>query len=95
MPLSIMLTQLLEGMLKSVSIFCWTLLLSMPLGMLVSFGRMSKNPILRWIMKIYISIMRGTPLMLQLLAVYFGPFYLFGMTLPDGYRYKAIIIGFV
>ena len=95
MPLSILLTQLLEGMLKSVSIFCWTLLLSMPLGMLVSFGRMSKNPILRWIMKIYISIMRGTPLMLQLLAVYFGPFYLFGMTLPDGYRYKAIIIGFV
>ena len=95
MPLSIMLTQLLEGVLKSVSIFCWTLLLSMPLGMLVSFGRMSKNPILRWIMKIYISIMRGTPLMLQLLAVYFGPFYLFGMTLPDGYRYKAIIIGFV
>lgn len=95
MPLSIMLTQLMEGMLKSVSIFCWTLLLSMPLGMIVSFGRMSKNPVLRWIIKIYISIMRGTPLMLQLLAVYFGPFYLFGTTLPDGYRYKAIIIGFV
>lgn len=95
MPLNIMLTQLMEGMLKSVSIFCWTLLLSMPLGMIVSFGRMSKNPVLRWIIKIYISIMRGTPLMLQLLAVYFGPFYLFGTTLPDGYRYKAIIIGFV
>lgn len=95
MPLNIMLTQLMEGMLKSVSIFCWTLLLSMPLGMIVSFGRMSKNPVLRWIIKIYISIMRGTPLMLQLLAVYFGPFYLFGTTLPDGYRYKAIVIGFV
>ena len=95
MPLNIMLMQLLEGMLRSVSIFCWTLLLSMPLGMIVSFGRMSKNPILRWVIKIYISIMRGTPLMLQLLAVYFGPFYIFGATLPDGYRYKAIIIGFV
>ena len=46
------------------------------------------------IMKVYISIMRGTPLMLQLLVVYFGPFYLFGMNIGGSYRFTAIILGF-
>jgi His/Glu/Gln/Arg/opine family amino acid ABC transporter permease subunit len=61
--------------------------------MIVSFGRMSKNPIISFITKIYISIMRGTPLMLQLLVVYFGPYYLFHANI-GGYRYTAIILGF-
>ena len=94
MSFSVMLGQMGEGMLKSMGIFFLTLLFSLPLGLLVSFGRMSKNPILRMIMKVYISIMRGTPLMLQLLVVYFGPFYLFGMNIGGSYRFTAIILGF-
>jgi len=94
MPFSVMLEQLSGGMLKSVGIFILTLLFSLPLGLLVSFGRMSKNKIVSTIIKIYISIMRGTPLMLQLLVVYFGPFYLFGMNIGGSYRFIAIAIGF-
>lgn len=88
-----MLLKLSEGMLVSVEIFTLTLLFSLPLGLFVSFGRMSKNPLLRNVIKIYISIMRGTPLMLQLMVVYFGPFYIFKMSTPD--RFVAVIIGFV
>ena len=67
----------------------------MPLGMLVAFGRMSKNVILRTFTKAYISIMRGTPLMLQIMVVYFGPYYVFGLRMGTGYRFPAVIIAFV
>ena len=60
----------------------------------VAFGRMSKIAPVRWISKLYISIMRGTPLMLQLMVVYFGPYYLFGMRISTGYRMTAVLIGF-
>ena len=88
-----MLETMSSGMLKTCAIFFLTILFSLPLGFLVSFGRMSKNPILRNIVKVYISIMRGTPLMLQLLVWYFGPFYLFKIPIR-GYRFTAIILGF-
>ncbi|MCD7885061.1 MAG: amino acid ABC transporter permease [Lachnospiraceae bacterium] len=94
MKFSVMLSQLSSGMLRSMGIFALTLIFSLPLGLLISFGRMSKNTVLRTIMKLYISIMRGTPLMLQLLVVYFGPYYLFGMKIGGSYRFTAIIIGF-
>ena len=94
MRFSVMFQQLGQGMLKSMSIFALTLLFSLPLGLFVSFGRMSRNKFLRGAMKVYISIMRGTPLMLQLLAVYFGPYYLFGAHIGGGYRFTAIIIAF-
>ena len=68
-----MIQQLGEGFLVTVEIFVLTLVFAMPLGMLVAFGRMSKNPILSTLMKGYISIMRGTPLMLQLLVIYYFP----------------------
>lgn len=89
-----MVQQLGSGMLVSTEIFVLTLLFSLPLGLAISFGRMSKNGILRTITKIYISIMRGTPLMLQLMVVYFGPFYLFGMKVSASYRFIAVIIAF-
>ncbi|MBR4758687.1 MAG: amino acid ABC transporter permease [Lachnospiraceae bacterium] len=95
MNIQTMLLQLGGGMMVTVEIFVLTLLFSLPLGLLVSFGRMSKNGIVRTISKVYISIMRGTPLMLQLLVVYFGPYYLFGMKISAGYRMTAVIIGFV
>lgn len=89
------LKQLGEGMVTTVEIFVLTLLLSLPLGLIVAFGRMSKNVIIRAITKIYISVMRGTPLMLQLLVVYFGPYLLFGIRISSEYRFPATIIAFV
>lgn len=128
-------------MLATLLIFVLTLVFSMPLGLLVAFGRMSKwtpfdfllsedkfeinertkcsggsipqlllnlyrsfvNGFRKWlgnfkpiqfIAKIYISILRGTPLMLQLLVVYFAPYYIFGISLSKSYRFMAVLIGF-
>ena len=89
------LLQLAKGMITTVEIFILTLLFSLPLGMIVSFGRMSKIFIIRNITKIYISIMRGTPLMLQLIVVYFGPNLIFGLRVTSDYRFPATIIAFV
>lgn len=94
MILSNVITQLLGGMVTSVEIFVLTLLFSLPLGLAVAGGRMSSFGPLRWLMKIYISIMRGTPLMLQLIVVFFAPYYLFGMSLSSDYRFIAVIIAF-
>lgn len=94
MSIQVMLLQLGKGMIVSVEIFMLTLLFSLPLGLLVSFGRMSKNIIVRSITKIYISIMRGTPLMLQLLVVYFAPSVVFKMQISPGYRFVAVILAF-
>lgn len=93
MSILTMLTQLGTGFLRSVEIFMLTLIFSLPLGLIIAFGRMSKFKILKNIVKVYISIMRGTPLMLQLLVVYFGPYYLFRIPI-GGYKFFAIIIGF-
>lgn len=86
--------QLSSGMLVSIQIFIVTLAVSLPLGLLVAFGRMSRNILFSSIIKIYISIMRGTPLMLQLMVVYFGPYYLFGIRVTNNYRIWAALIGF-
>ncbi|MBR0104033.1 MAG: amino acid ABC transporter permease [Firmicutes bacterium] len=95
MTLELILQQLLAGLGTSLKIFGLTLLFSLPLGLLVSFGRMSKITPLRGLMKVYISILRGTPLMLQLFVVYFGPYYIFGKQITPSYRLTAVIIGFV
>lgn len=94
MDYGMMLSKLTGGMLTTVAVFGLTLLFSMPLGMIVAFGRMSKNGIIRNITKIYISVMRGTPLMLQIMVVYFGPYYLFGLQIASSYRFIAVIIAF-
>ena len=94
MILSTVISQLCEGMVTSIEIFLLTLLFSIPLGLAIAAGRMSKFKPLQWLMKIYISIMRGTPLMLQLIVVFFGPYYIFGMTLSPEYRMIAVIIAF-
>ena len=94
-----MLSMLGSGMLTSLVIFFVTLLFSLPLGLLVCFGRRAKNPVVRWIFRFYISVLRGTPLMLQLVVVYFAPYYLFGVSLGNlfggNYRLIAVLIGFV
>ena len=86
--------QLLKGVGASLAIFLLTLLFSLPLGLLIAFGRMSKFKPLSWLVKLYISIVRGTPLMLQLLVVFFGPYFLFGVSTSGNYRFYAVIIGF-
>lgn len=94
------LTQLALGFRFTFGIFFFTLIFSIPLGLLVSKGRMSKIKIVSLIFRFYISILRGTPLMLQLLLVYFGPYYLFRVNLgsvrlgPFNYRFIATIIAF-
>lgn len=90
-----MFSQLAGGMLVSTQIFVVTLVFSLPLGLLISFGRMSKNRVIQGIVKAYISVMRGTPLMLQLMVVYFGPYYLFKIKIGNGYRLWAAFIGFI
>ena len=95
MSFSVMLQQLAGGMLVSIEIFFVTLLFSLPLGLLICFGRMSRNKVIRTIVSGYISIMRGTPLMLQIIVVYFAPFYVFRMHVGTGYRFPAVILAFV
>lgn len=92
MTIKVMLLQLTMGFGSTLLIFFLTLLFSLPLGMVVYFGRCSRFRPLSWLIKIYISIMRGTPLMLQLILWYFGPYYLFGMNI-GGYKFTAILLG--
>ena len=66
--MSKMLIQLLIGTQNTVSIFCWTLVFSIPLGVLVSVGRMSKHGLIWRPLHVYILIMRGTPLILRIAA---------------------------
>lgn len=110
--------QLSQGMMHSIAIFGLTLLFSLPLGLLICFGRMSNWAPLRALgymhagqprglaaalsrfkpiqvlCKFYISIMRGTPLMLQLLAIYYGPYFIFRIKLTLSYQFYAVIIAF-
>ncbi len=95
--LGLIMPQLLTGFGATLIIFFLTLIFSLPFGLLIAFGRMSKFPVLQWLVKFYISIMRGTPLMLQLLVVFFGPYYIFNINLAalgTHYRLVAVIIGF-
>ena len=87
-----MLILMLEGTLTSLRIFFLTLIFSLPLGFVVAKGRMSRSWILRSIVNLYIQIMRGTPLILQLIFVYFAPFYVFGVSYD---RFTAVIIAYV
>lgn len=94
MTIQQIVAQLAGGMAHSISIFVLTLLFSLPLGLLICFGRMSKYKPIQMLCKLYISIMRGTPLMLQLLAIYYGPFFIFGIKISLSYQFYAVIIAF-
>ena len=77
MSLAVMITKMSTGLGRTCSIFFLTLLFALPLGMIVALLRMSKNKFIANITRAIISVLRGTPLMLQLLAVTYGPYYLF------------------
>ena len=82
------------GMLRTCGIFVLTLVGSLPLGMIVALLRKSRFGFIRILIRIYIAVIRGTPLMLQLLVWYFGPYYLFGWSIR-GWRFPALILGFI
>ena len=86
--------QLLEGFGTTVLIFVFTLLLALPLGLIVSFFSMSKIKVVKSVTRFFISIIRGTPLMLQLIIIFYGP----GLVLGPDYSFKsrllAVIIAF-
>ncbi len=88
------ISQLSSGIWASLMLFAFTIIFSMPLGLLVCFARRSRFKVVELITKFYISIMRGTPLMLQLIVVYYGPYYVFKIPLTPQYRTYAAIIGF-
>ena len=88
------IAQLGDSMLRTLAIFLLTLVFSIPLGMIVCVMRMYGWKPLQWLARIYISVLRGTPLMLQLLVVYFGPYFIFQIPLSTSYRFYAVIIAF-
>lgn len=94
MTIADIIKQLSSGMGVTIEIFFVTLISSLILGLGLALVRMSKFKILSILAKIYISIMRGTPLMLQLLVVYFGPYFIFGIPITRTYRLNAVLIGF-
>ncbi len=94
MSLAIMFEKLMSGMGVTVSIFILTLVFSIPLGLPLSLARMSKSRVISVVSAVYISIMRGTPLMLQIIVIYFLPYFGFGINVSSGYRFIAVIIAF-
>lgn len=94
MTLSTMLSTMAAGMLRTSLIFVLTLVGSLPLGMAVALLKKSRFAAVRGIVRVFISVMRGTPLMLQLLVWYFGPYYLFRWSIR-GWRFPALILGFI
>ena len=91
MSLMTMILKMSEGLGKTCAIFFLTLLFSLPLGMIVALLRMSKNKVISGITRFFISILRGTPLMLQLLAVTYGPYYLFGFSVSRNKLIPVVI----
>lgn len=90
-----MLQMLGEGFLTSLQIFAFTLAGALPLAMVVAAMRTSRFAVVRGITRIYVSVMRGTPLMLQMFAIYFMPFYVFGMQLTPASKWQATIAAFI
>ena len=90
-----MLDMLVQGFGVTLQIFFLTLLGAIPLGVPIALGRLSSFKPLSWLMGTYISLMRGTPLMLQMFAVFFAPYYVFGIQTGTGYKFTACVIAFI
>ena len=84
--------ELLQGFGQSIQVFLLTLLFAIPLGLVICFGAMSKFSLLQWITKTFVWVIRGTPLMLQLIIIFYGPGLMFG--LPSLSRMTATIVAF-
>ena len=86
--------QIAPGIGASLILFVLTLIFSMPLGLVICFGRMSRFRPLSMVVNFIISVLRGTPLMLQLVVVFFGPYYVFGLAVSNTWRFWAAVVGF-
>ena len=95
LEITTMVQMLAEGFLTSLQIFALTLVGALPLGMVVAFLRGSRCVVVRAITRVYISVMRGTPLMLQMFAIYFMPYYVFGIQLTPDSKWQATIVAFI
>lgn len=95
MEFTTMMNLLVSGLWYTLIIFLITLVGALPLGVLVALGRMSKFKPLSLFVQFYISIMRGTPLMLQLMMWMFGPYFIFGVSMPTEWKFGACAIGFI
>ena len=84
---------LLEGLVTTLELFVLTLVFALPLGLIISFGSMSRFAPLRGFVKTVVWIIRGTPLMLQILVIFYGPGLLFGLPLLP--RFTAALASFV
>ena len=92
MLMSVTLT-LLEGFVVTLELFLLTLLFALPLGLVIAFGSMSRCAPLRWVVKTVVWIVRGTPLMLQIMVVFYGPGLMFDLPLLP--RFTAAVVTFV
>ena len=95
MELGVMVGALVDGLGLSAWIFVVTLVGSLPLGIVVALCRMSSFKPLSLLAQFYISILRGTPRMLQLMAFMFGPYYLLGMNMGTDWKFGACAVGFI
>lgn len=95
MELGVMVSALVDGLGLSAWVFVVTLVGSLPLGIVVALCRMSSFKPLSLLAQFYISILRGTPLMLQLMAFMFGPYYLLGMNMGTDWKFGACAVGFI
>ena len=84
-----------DGFVLTAEIFVVTLVGSLPLGVLVALARMSRFKPLALVARLYISILRGTPLMLQLMAIMYGPYYLLGLQMGTDWKFYSCAIGFI
>ena len=84
---------LLNGFLSTLQLFGLTLLFSLPLGLIICFGAMSRFKPLRWLVRTFVWVIRGTPLLLQLIIVYYGPGLIFNAGLLP--RFSAALIAFI
>ena len=95
MDIATMVGMLLEGFGTTIQIFVLTLVGSIPLAVPIALARMSRFAPLRALARVYISVLRGTPLMLQMFAIYFAPYYVFGIELTTDSKWQACIVAFI
>ena len=95
MEFTTMLGMLGEGFLVTLQLFFVTLIGALPLGVLVALGRMSRFRPISYLFRLYISIMRGTPLMLQLMFIFFAPYYIFGVQLSMDWKFGECEVAFI
>ena len=95
MDLATMTGMLVQGFGTTLALFALTLVGSIPLGVPIALARMSRFRPLALLARAFISVLRGTPLMLQMFAIYFAPFYVFGIELTPASKWQACVVAFI